>query len=167
MIETATIEDFEAIADLNVVAYAEFASSLPPGSWELMQKNLRNIKARAEAAEFGICRSGNDIIGSVAYCPAGKGNPAIFTPDTASILLLAVHSQHRGKGIAKALTLECIAKAKNDKASSIGLFTSELMQSAQRLYRSLGFQQESELPKRHNIRYFRFILPLASDVVGS
>ncbi len=167
MIETATIKDFEAIADLNVVAYAELASYLPLGSWKLMQKNLRNIKARAEVAEFTICHSGNDIIGSVAYCPAGKGDPAIFKPDMASILLLAVHPQHRGKGIAKTLTIECIAKAKNDKASSIGLFTSELMQSAQHIYRSLGFQQESELPKRHNIRYFRFILPLASDAVGS
>jgi ribosomal protein S18 acetylase RimI-like enzyme len=167
VIETATIEEFEAIADLNVVAYAEFTSYLPPGSWEIMQKNLRNIKARAEVAEFMICHSGNDIIGSVAYCPAGKGDPAIFKPDIASILLLSVHPQHRGKGIAKALTIECIAKAKNDKASSIGLFTSELMQSTQCLYRSLGFQQESELPKRHGIRYFRFILPLASDAVGS
>ncbi|MBD2177526.1 GNAT family N-acetyltransferase [Pseudanabaena sp. FACHB-1998] len=167
MIETSTSRDYEAIADLNVVAYTEFASYLPSGAWETMQKNLRNIKERAEVAEFIIYRSGNDIIGSVAYCPAGKGDPAIFKPDIASILLLAVHPQHRGRGIAKALTLECIAKAKNDKASSIGLFTSELMQSAQRLYQSLGFQQESELPKRHNIRYFRFILPLASDGVIS
>lgn len=167
MIKTATIKNFEAIADLNVVAYTEFASYLPAGSWEIMQKNLRNIKERAEVAEFIIYRSGNDIIGSVAYCPAGKGDPTIFKPDTASLLLLAVHPQHRGQGIAKALTIECIAKAKNDKASSIGLFTSELMQSAQSLYRSLGFQQESELPKRYNIRYFRFILPLASDVASS
>lgn len=165
MIKPATIEDFEAIADLNVVAYAEFASYLSPSAWEMMQKNLRNIEARAEVAEFMICHSGEDIIGSVAYCPAGKGDPVIFEPDIASILLLAVHPQHRGQGIAKALTLECIAKAKNDQASSIGLFTSELMQPAQHLYRSLGFQQESELPKRHNVRYFRFILPLAADVV--
>lgn len=167
MIKTATVEDFEAIADLNVVAYTEFASYLPAEAWETMQKNLRNIKERAEVAEFIIYRSGNDIIGSVAYCPAEKGDPAIFKPDTASILLLAVHPQHRGKGIAKALTIECITKAKNDNAISIGLFTSELMQSAQRLYQNLGFQKESELPKRHNIRYFRFILPLASDVVSS
>lgn len=161
------IEAFETIAALNVMAYAEFASYLPPGSWESMQKNLRNIKARSEVAEFIICHSGHDIIGSVAYCPAGKGDPAIFKPDMASILLLAVHPQHRGQGIAKALTVECIAKAKKDQTSSMGLFTSELMQSAQRLYRSLGFQQELELLKRHNIRYFRFILPLASDAVGS
>jgi ribosomal protein S18 acetylase RimI-like enzyme len=159
-------KDFEAIADLNVVAYAEFASRLQSDSWEVMQKNLRNIGERAEAAEFMICRSGKDIIGSIAYCPAGKGKPEIFKPDMASILLLAVHPQHRGKGIAKALTVACISRARIDKASSIGLFTSELMQSAQHIYRSLGFQEESELPKRHGVRYFRFVLSLASGAVG-
>jgi predicted N-acetyltransferase YhbS len=92
-----------------------------------MQKNLRNIAERAEAAEFMVCRSGNDIIGSVAYCPAGKGDPSIFKPDMASLLLLAVHPQHQGEGIAKALTVECISRARTDRASSIGLFTSELM----------------------------------------
>lgn len=166
MIKTATSQDFKAIADLNIAAYAEFASCLQPGSWEVMQKNLRNIAERAEAAEFIVCHSGNDIIGSVAYCPAGKGDPAIFKPDMASILLLAVHPQHRGEGIAKALTMVCISRAKTDKAGSIGLFTSELMQSAQHIYRSLGFQPESELPKRHGVRYFRFVLPLASGAVS-
>nr|WP_277874840.1 GNAT family N-acetyltransferase [Leptolyngbya sp. FACHB-16] len=166
VIEIATSKDFEAIADLNVAAYAEFASYLPSGSWKVMQKNLRNISERAEAAEFIVYRFSNDIIGSVAYCPTGKGDPTIFRSDMASLLLLAVHPEHRGKGIAKALTMACISKAINDKASSIGLFTSELMQSAQHIYRDLGFQQESELPKRNGVRYFRFVLSLASGVVG-
>lgn len=166
MIETSTSKDFEAIADLNIAAYAEFASCLPSGSWEVMQKNLRNIAERVESAEFIVYRSSNDIIGSVAYCPSGKGDPTIFRPDMASLLLLAVHPDNRGKGIAKAFTVACISKAINAKASSIGLFTSELMQSAQHIYRDLGFQQESELPKRHGVRYFRFGLSLASGVVG-
>lgn len=167
MIERATSKDFEAIADLNVAAYAEFSLSLQSGSWEVMQKNLRNISERAEMAEFIVYRSSNDIIGSVAYCPSGKGDPTIFRSDMASLLLLAVHPEHRGKGIAKALTVACISKAINDKASAIGLFTSELMQSAQHIYRDLGFQQELELPKRYGVRYFRFVLPLAPGVVGA
>ncbi len=166
MIEMATRKDFEAIADLNIAAYAEFASCLPSGSWEVMQKNLRNIAKRAESAEFIVYRSSNDIIGSVAYCPSGKGDTTIFSPDMASLLLLAVHPEHRGKGIAKALTVACIAKAVNDKASLIGLFTSELMQSAQHIYRNLGFQQDLELPKRHGVRYFRFVLSLAPGIGG-
>ncbi len=167
MIEIATSRDFEAIADLNVAAYAEFASCLPSGAWEVMQKNLRNIAERAETAEFMVYRSSNDIIGSVAYCPSGKSDPAIFRLDMASILVLAVHPEHRGQGIGKALTAVCISKAINDKASSIGLFTSERMQSAQHIYRDLGFQQESELPKRLGIRYFLFVLSLTSGGFSS
>jgi len=154
VIENATNNDFQAIANLNVTAYEEFASFLPYGSWEVMQKNLQNIAERSEAAEFMVYRSGNDIIGSVAYCPSGKGDPTIFSPDMASLLLLAVHPMHRGKSIAKALTVACISKAINDKASSIALFTSELMQPAQHIYKNLGFQQESELPKRHGVTPF-------------
>lgn len=160
MIERATSQDFTAIAELNIAAYTEFAAFLQPDGWKAMQQNLQNIAERAEVAEFMVYRSGNEVIGSVAYCPAGKGNPEIFKPDMASLLLLAVHPHHRGKGIAKALAGVCIARAKQDKASSIGLFTSELMRSAQHLYRSLGFQQEAELPRRYGFRYFRFILPL-------
>jgi ribosomal protein S18 acetylase RimI-like enzyme len=126
-----------------------------------MQKNLRKVAERAEAAEFLVCRAGSAIVGSVAYCPAGKSDPAIFKPDMASVLLLAVHPKHRGKGLAKALTAACISRARADGANSIGLFTSELMQSAQHVYRGLGFVQAAELPMRHGVMYFRFVLPLA------
>jgi ribosomal protein S18 acetylase RimI-like enzyme len=163
VIEEATAADFGAIANLNVSAYSEFASRLRAGSWEVMQKNLRNVAERAKSAEFLVWRSGNAVIGSVAYCAAGMGDPAIFAPDMASILLLAVSPGERGKGIARDLTLACIARAKSDKANSIGLYTSELMQSAQHLYRGLGFQQDLELPVRYGIRYFRFVLSLAPD----
>lgn len=65
--------DFDAIAALNVAAYAEFAPSLSPGSWETMEKNLQNIAERARSAEFMVCRTAGEVVGSVAYCPAGKG----------------------------------------------------------------------------------------------
>jgi len=162
VIEVATTRDFEAIAELNVSAYAEFATRLRPGSWEAMQRNLRNIPERANVAEFMVYSSGNTIVGSVAYCPAGKGDPTVFKPDMASILLLAVSPMNRGKGIARALTAACISRAKSDGANSIGLFTSELMESAQHIYRSLSFQLESELPMRHGVRYFRFVLSLGT-----
>jgi ribosomal protein S18 acetylase RimI-like enzyme len=161
MIETATTDDFNAIAELNVAAFAEFAPHLEAGPWQDMQKNLRNVAERARKAVFLVCRVGNEIAGSVGYCPAGKGDDAIFSPDMASVLLLAVHPRHRGKGLAKALTAACIARARDEGATCIALFTSELMQPAHHIYRSLGFRLESELPARYGIRYFRFVLPLA------
>lgn len=166
MIEIATTSDFEAIAALNVAAYEQFALHLAEESWAVMQQNLSNISERARVAEFLVYRDAGTIVASVAYCPAGRGDPSVFQPDMASVLLLAVHPRHRGQGLARKLTESCIARAKQDGATAIGLFTSELMVPAQNLYKNLGFQLESELPPRHGIRYFRFVLPLAVKSAG-
>ncbi len=167
MIEIATPSDFDTIAALNVTAYEQFALHLKEESWAVMQQNLSNISERARVAEFLVYRDSGKVVGSVAYCPPGRGNPSVFQPNMASVLLLAVHPRHRGKGLGRKLTESCIARAKQDGAATIGLFTSELMVPAQCLYKDLGFQMESELPPRYGIRYFRFVLPLAVKRVDS
>lgn len=163
MVEAATSKDFDAIADLNVAAFAQFADKLLPASWQDMLKNLRNVAQRARTTEFLVCRQGSEIVGSVGYCPAGNSNPDMFSADTASVVLLVVHPLHRGRGLGKALTAACIARARDDRAGAIGLFTSELMQPAHHVYRSLGFRLDAELPPRYGIRYFRFMLPFAES----
>jgi ribosomal protein S18 acetylase RimI-like enzyme len=100
------------------------------------------------------------IVGSVGYCPAGKGNPEIFPQDWAGLLVLAVAPAHRGRGIAKTLVSACIACARDDSAQVIGLFTSELMTGAQQLYESIGFRRERELPPKLGLRYWRYKLDL-------
>ncbi len=162
MVEAATNEDFGAIADLNVAAFAQFEPSLAPASWQDMLQNLRNVDERAHSTEFFVCRKGREIVGSVGYCPAGKSNPNIFGPDMASVVLLVVHPQYRGNGLGKMLTAACIARARQDGAGAIGLFTSELMKPAHHVYRALGFELDAALPTRYGIRYFRFVLPLAA-----
>ena len=99
-------------------------------------------------------------MGSVGYCPAGKGKSEIFPQDWATVLVLAVAPAHRGRGIARALVSACIACARDDSAQVIGLFTSELMTDAQQLYESLGFHREHELPPRLGLRYWRYKLDL-------
>lgn len=162
-IGVATPQDFAAIADLNVRAYAEFAPRVEPGAWEAMRNNLSSVAKRAEVAEFLVCRSGKKIVGSVAYCRAGRGDPSFFRPDMAAVMMLAVSPEERDKGVATALTRACIARAREDRAGFIALYTSELMQAAQRLYLGLGFQLDSELPRRYGLRYFRFVLTLAPE----
>lgn len=161
LVEPALQSDYDAIAELNVAAYGEFARHLQPDNWELMRQSVRRIDERAKIAQFFVCRDGPALVGAVAYCPAGQGNPEIFEPDMASVLLLAAHPNHRGKGIGKVLTATCVTLAQRDGANSIGLFTSELMGPAQRLYRSLGFQLDKELPQRLGIRYFRYSMRLS------
>lgn len=161
MVSLARASDFDAIANLNVEAYREFAGRMSPDGWRGMEASLRAIESRAQSARFLVMRDDGAIVGSVGYCPAGKGDPRIFPPDWAAILLLAVSPTHRGRGIARQLVCACIQYARNDAAQVIGLFTSELMIAARQLYESLGFRCESELPSRLGLRYWRYKLQLA------
>lgn len=160
MIRPATVRDFSAIASLNVDAYREFSVHMTAEHWYAMEASLRAVEARAQFTQFLVVQDGDAIVGSVGYCPAGKGNPEIFPPDWAAVLLLAVAPTHRRHGLARELVAACIECARHDSAQTIGLFTSELMTAAQQLYESLGFRRESDLPTRLGLRYWRFQLQL-------
>jgi len=111
MVSLAQPGDFDAIAALNVEAYREFAARMSPDGWRSMEANLRAVEARAQSARFLVFRDQAIIVGSVGYCPAGKGNPEIFPPNWAAILLLAVAPAHRGRGIARTLVSRAFSVA--------------------------------------------------------
>ena len=160
MVSLATADDIDAIAALNVEAYREFADRMTPDGWQKMEASIRSIEARTRSTRFLVMRDQGAIVGSVGYCPAGKGDTEIFPQDWATALVLAVSPAHRGRGIARALVSACITCARDDSAHVIGLFTSELMTDAQHLYESLGFHRECELPPRLGLRYWRYKLDL-------
>lgn len=166
MVSLAKVGDFDASAALNVDAYREFASRMSPDGWRGMEASLRAVEARAQSTRFLVMREQGAIVGSIGYCPAGKGNPEIFSLDWAAVLLLAVAPTHRGRGIARELVFACIQCARDDAAQVIGLFTSELMIPAQQLYESLGFHRESEISSRLGLRYWRYKLQLAEPVIS-
>jgi ribosomal protein S18 acetylase RimI-like enzyme len=159
-IEEATADDVLAIADLNVAAYREFAKRLGPTPWRAMEKNLRGVARLTGWARFLVVRTPRGLAGSVGYCPPGKSDVAVFEPEWASIVLLAVSPRHRRRGIGRALVRDCIRRARDERAPAIGLFTSELMTGAGELYRSLGFREDRELPPRYGVRYRRLRLEL-------
>ena len=90
MISLATASDLDAIAALNVEAYREFADRMTPDNWQKMETSIRSIEARTRSTRFLVTRDQEAIVGSVGYCPTGKGNPKIFVQDWATVLVLAV-----------------------------------------------------------------------------
>ena len=167
MVSLAKVSDFDAIAVLNVEAYREFAGRMSPHGWHNMETSLRAVEARSQSTRFLVMRNQVAIVGSVGYCPAGKGNQEIFPPDWAAVLLLAVSPSHRGRGIARKLVSACIQCASDDAAQVIGLFTSELMTGPQQLYESLGFRRENEIPPRLGLRYWRYKMQLAEPMISA
>lgn len=158
MITKAEAKDLPEIAVLNYLAYREMASRVPAWSSEEFFHLL--VAKRAQQATFFLLRSQNKVIGSVAYSTPGRSVDPI-PAHWASLLLLAVHPEYRGNGYGRLLASECIMMARQDQADTIGLFTSELMTSAHRLYKGLGFQVEKKLAPRLGLQYwlYRYDIP--------
>ena len=156
-IEPACAADYPTIAAVNVAAFEQFSSAMDPHHWASMKNNisLDRVQVLAEFAQFFVCRMQGDIIGSVAYCPPGRSRDPIPS-GWASILLLAVAPSHRGLRIGQALVSICLQRARNDLAVSMGLYTSELMTAAHRLYEQAGFQRIGDLPPRNGLNYFLY-----------
>lgn len=155
----ASPQELEQIANISIAAYQEYAKILTVDDWQKMEQSLSNVKHTATVANFIVAEVENKIVGAVAYYPPGKSNPQLFNSNCASLRLLAVDPKYRGKGIGKKLTVEGIERAKGDRAEAIGLYTSEAMTTAQKLYGSLGFNRVKELPSMLGLRYWLYVLP--------
>lgn len=160
IIRDALNSEFDEVASLNVEAYREYARVLTPDNWEKMQTNLANVSEIAKPGRLIVAEQDRSLVGAVVYHPPGASNPRLFQPEWASMRMLAVLPQYRSQGIGVQLNLECIDRAQQDKAETIGLHTSELMVAARKMYERLGFERDIELPSNFEIRYWRYVLRL-------
>lgn len=159
----ATPSDFNTIAHISVKAYQEYLTVLNAENWQTMQNSLSNVENTAKSAKFIVAEVADEIAGAIAYYPPGKSNGKIFNSQWASLRLLGVAPKHRGKGIGKLLTKEGIIRAKEDNAEAVGLYTSEAMAVARKMYAGLGFDQVQELPSMLGLRYWLYVLPLKNS----
>ncbi|MGL6340389.1 MAG: GNAT family N-acetyltransferase [Waterburya sp.] len=160
LLRDATPLDFDPIAQISVEAYQEYSTVLDAESWQTMKNNLSNVENTAKIANFIVAEIVDEIVGAIAYYPPGRSNSKFFDSQWASLRLLAVAPKHRGKGIGKLLTKEGIVRAKEDQAEAVGLYTSEAMTVARKMYVDLGFNQVQELPSMLGLRYWLYVLPL-------
>jgi ribosomal protein S18 acetylase RimI-like enzyme len=159
LVRDATSSEFQTIARISLEAYQEYATKLTTENWQIMARNISDVSQTAIVANFIVAEVESEIAGAIAYYSPGKSNPKFFDLQWASLRLLAVSPSYRGKGIGKRLTRESILRAKKDNAKGIGLYTSEIMATAQKMYSSLGFRRFQELPLMLGLRYWLYLLP--------
>lgn len=164
IIRNALEREVDDVASLTVEAYSEYSYALTSDNWEIMRTRLSNVAAIAKQGQLLVAKRNQELVGSVVYHPPGASDSRLFQPEWASLRMLAVSPRHRGQGIGQQLSLECIHRARQDKAEVVGLHTSELMAAARQMYEKLGFQQEIELPRHFEIRYWRYVLKLAESL---
>ena len=140
--------DRDAIEAVTLSAYQEYIT-LMPAHWEVYRQNILATLADIQPAAQIVADQDGHLVGTVLLYPAGTvmANPGneLVTRTWPEVRLLAVAPAARGQGVAAALMQECIRRARQSGARVLTLHTTDIMQSAMRLYARLGFQRAPDL----------------------
>ena len=141
-IREALPAEFDAIGDLVVRAYRDVGET-EEGYFD----ELRDVAARAAVVPVlaAVEEGSGRVLGAVTFVPGpGPFHEGDFG-DAASIRMLAVEADARGRGIGVALTEACIRRAREAGGARIGLYTRPFMTAAHAMYERLGFERVREL----------------------
>lgn len=147
-IRDAREEDGEAVREVTLAAFQEYADQMP-GHWEGYRRGVLKTLAEVAPAEQIVAEEGGSIVGAVLLYPAG----AVLAPSNSppvklawpEVRLLAVPPALRGRGIGGALLQECINRARRAGAEALTLHTSDIMRVAMQMYERAGFVRAPEL----------------------
>jgi GNAT superfamily N-acetyltransferase len=153
VIREARADEIDRVSALLVAAYEEH---LPPAHaglapavrsvWEGYRADIANVRSRLPYSNLIVGVEGDRILGSVTFYPrAGALVRYPELPETwAGFRLLGVHPDARGQGLGRLLTLECIRRAREAGARTLGLHTSSLMAVARAMYLRMSFRHAPE-----------------------
>lgn len=139
-------DERDAIARLTLHAYEQYASIMAPSAWRALRDAVHASLADDAGVTRIVAERDGTIVGSVAlYAPdaAPYGELASRAP-WPEVRLVAVDPSARGTGVGRALVLECVRRARDAGASTLGLHTSRSMHAAARLYERLGFVRDPD-----------------------
>ena len=140
--------DRDAIQDVTLSAYQQYAAVLPPTHWESYRRNILDTLADVRPAEQIVAEQNGAVVGAVLLYPAGTVfsglDGASITLAWPEVRLLAVAPATRGQGIGKALMQECVRRAQQSGSAAITLHTSDMMEVAMHMYERMGFVRTPE-----------------------
>ena len=163
-VRQATPLDFSAIDRLCVEAYQEFESVIGSANWQLMRDSLSHVSELSTSGELLVAEDNSGILGAVLYVPPGKSDGVSIPVEWASVRLLCVAPQSRGRGVGRRLTQECEERGRRDGAKAIGLTTGEMMKVARPMYERMGFKRQEELGERFGVKRGLYVMDLNEAV---
>jgi GNAT superfamily N-acetyltransferase len=142
-IRDAQPTDSDAIREVTLAAYSEYAAHMEPTHWELYRENILATLADTSLAEQFVAQHDTTIIGTVLLYPPRDFNAAehgiALQMPWPEVRLLAVVPAARGRGVGVALMHECVRRTRRSGIRMLSLHTTDFMQAAMRMYQRMGF----------------------------
>ncbi|RKT85777.1 Ribosomal protein S18 acetylase RimI [Saccharopolyspora antimicrobica] len=137
-IRVARPEEYAAIGEIAVRAYTEAAALPADVDYASV---LRDAADRAEKAELLVALTGDKLLGTVTVVRPGTTYAEVSRPGELEFRMLAVAPEAMGNGVGRALVQAVIDRAREQGLERVVLCVKDTSESAQRLYRGLGFQR--------------------------
>ena len=146
-VRTMRASERDAVRDLTLAAYEEFAAIMPAQLWTGYRRNLLATLDTPGPADRIVAERQGLIVGSVLlFPPAANAYPgAAGGAEWPEVRLLAVLPSARGQGVGIALMAECVRRARQSGAAALGLHTMDVMRAAVRIYERMGFARTPDL----------------------
>jgi len=152
IIRNARPNEFEALGKLMVSVYSQLEGfpkeSEQPEYYQLLY-NIGEWTKKPKTELLVATTHDGHLLGGVVYFGDmqyyGSGGIATSEKNAAGFRLLAVELSARGKGIGKLLTNECLRKAREAKLSQVIIHSTKAMQTAWKMYQSMGFKRSEDL----------------------
>jgi GNAT superfamily N-acetyltransferase len=151
-IRNAAPHEFMEIGKLMVEVYSRlegFPKASEQPNYYKMLANVGDLTNKPETALLVAISADDRIAGAVVYFGDmqyyGSGGSATREQNAAGFRLLAVDPNARGQGVGKLLTQACISKARDKKLGQLIIHTTMAMQTAWKMYESMGFKRSEDL----------------------
>ncbi|EST54638.1 GCN5 family acetyltransferase [Brevibacillus panacihumi W25] len=159
----------EAVRSVMLEAYGQYADLFPAEVWKKYQHEIGSSVSGEGTIARLVAEIDGDIIGSVQLYPSSEAayrgtDMGINSP---VIRFLCVSRRARGKGVATALIEEVVKRSLAIGASYLYLHTIDMMASAIRLYKRMGFERAYEKEYHnglHLVKCYRLSLSQAKRV---
>jgi GNAT superfamily N-acetyltransferase len=147
LIRDARDDERDAVRDVTLAAYEEYAAIMPEPVWVGYRRQLAATIDSEGSAERIVAERNGAIVGSVLLFPAAANvyGGAAVSVDCPEVRLLAVVPEARGAGVGAALMAECARRARLAGATTLGLHTTDIMRAAVRMYERMGYVRAPEL----------------------
>jgi GNAT superfamily N-acetyltransferase len=143
--------DAENLNRIAVAAFDQFRDHY--GDWPAMLAGLSKTSGLSASGEVIIADLQDKLAGAVAYFGPNSQKAAFFDQRWPIIRMLVVDPMFRGKGVGRALSDACIARAKRDGSPIIALHTSPIMSVALPMYLRMGFVKAYDAPPIFGVAY--------------